>query len=297
LRKRWEQVTLILAVLDEEEMLSAIKEISALSASKQPYTESLNLYTFYMLVRMFIFLYSFEEQMYLVMPDELRIIYEKSDDTETINGEAQHLIEMKKYATACLNLYGVFEAGQFAEVWNRYHKEKIDDEEALDFFLDYRLFMSSYYIMDDYFIVNSKLEDDDLDDLLERQEEIDIGYYMPTKRVINVFSEIGMKYEKTEYLLKLKEFIYSIFTDAEKAEDVFGHITHPNLAGYNDIIYVILVDAGFPFEDEQAVNTFEKLYDRFYRNMRDWDYCGYTPSQASLLFDLQVPPFKLDRGE
>ncbi|MCL1803687.1 MAG: hypothetical protein FWG30_08645 [Eubacteriaceae bacterium] len=289
-----ERFKLMLAVLDDEGMLSALSEISALSANRQPYSKRLNLDMLYMLVRMFIFIYKFEEQQYLVMPDELRILYEKSDDTKMFIGEAQNLIEMKKYATACLNLYGAFEAGRFAEVWNRYHKEKIDEEEAMDFFLDYRLFISSYYIFDDCYIVHTDLIDEDLDDLLERLEEMDIGYYMPTKSVINTYGEAGMRYEKTEYLIKLKEFIYSIFTDDDVAENVLGHITHPNLAGYIDIIYTHLADAGFPFENEQAINTFEKLYESFYLNMRDWDYCGYTQSQVALLFDLRTQPFKLD---
>ncbi|MCL1803688.1 MAG: hypothetical protein FWG30_08650 [Eubacteriaceae bacterium] len=273
-----------------------LDELSLLTEGKLAYPKDASPILLSLLLHMYVFAFKYKEALYIVMPDELRSIYEESYTFEIISDEERHLKDMSKYAIACLNLYGVFDAGLFVEIWNKHHIEKINIEEAVNFFIDNLIFLDDYYIQDGY-IISTMLDENGFNDLLDSIDDLDIGYYMPTKSVINTFGEKGMEYRKTKYFLELEEFIESIFSDAGVAEEVLSFITYPTVAGYADAISDCLEQEGFPFDDEQAVNAFEKKYESFYRNMRDWDYGGYTATQVSILFDRNLLPFKLDRPE
>lgn len=137
-----------------------------------------------------------EDKLYLSIPDEIVEAY-KNLNMDELKVRKNKNQEYYKYIIALCNLYGIYEAKQFVEVYNAHHEDKVTLSEFEDFveIMEPRqLFFSVYYDNDkNCLICSGEDEDDEFFDIYT--ENKDRPYYMPSKEEIE-FLEDG-SYERT----------------------------------------------------------------------------------------------------
>ena len=149
-----------------------------------------------------------DEKLYCIIPDEIIEIY-NNRDIEKVKEQRDFCLEFYKYTVALCNLYGVFEAEQFVEVYNTYHRVKTTVEE----YLDYVKVMGNRQM---YFSIELNDEGDscliytgekeDSDELVESLfTHMEIGFFMPTRSLINHYFENA--FEDTYEFIKFKNYI------------------------------------------------------------------------------------------
>ncbi|MCL1803635.1 MAG: hypothetical protein FWG30_08375 [Eubacteriaceae bacterium] len=272
-----------------------LDDLSALNERKMPAPEAAFLpyliETLY--IDRFIYFYKQNDDIHIVLPNELRLIYKNIKEEKGISEKALRTREMRSYAAALHNLYGVYKIGQYVEIWNRHHKEKMSIMDAESFYYDYDGYNSIYYAEGGY-IISEWIGDDEVDYLIERAESSEIDYYMPTKSVISAYADEDWEYEKTEYSAQIQVFLKGIFSSNDLLDELFMDLTNPFSAGIPGFIYNCLQESGFPLENKELCLEFEKLYDNLFSNMRLWRYFGHTQCQISLLYGQENPPFRLN---
>ena len=264
-------------LLCDEAQLAVVRMAAELSADQKPLTEFLP-YDFRPFHNNgFVYLFSWEDSDYLVLPDELARVYEETfaeDDFVTRN---QHNVKLGVYAKALINLYGAYEIEWFVEVWNHHHRDKIEYKEAEQFLSDQTYFQSDYYFYDG-FVVHDCLFDDDFEELLE--EAGDLDYYMPTKSVIAFYTASDDYYEKTPGAKEMNAFLAGLITNDVKLDNLQLEISI-SCERLESPIYVreCLKEAGFPLDNAEAVAKFEKLFQNLRDNTHIWELRGFTPYQ------------------
>jgi len=276
--------------LCDEELLSFARFAAEISADRKPIPVDMphGYWTFYK--NGFVYLFSWEGSDYLVLPDELARVYNETLADADFPARNKHNLELASYATALLNLYGYYEIGQFVEVWNHHHKEKIEYKDAEKFLSDLANFHSNYFFDEDC-VVHDCLDDDEFDDLYETVSEMD--YYMPTKSVIAAHSEPDEKfYDTTPGAEDLQTFLAGIITDELVLDDLrIGLYMSCQRLESAESVLEQLEDADFPLDDRDAVLKFERLYQNLRYNTHIWVIRGFTPYQYEIETGNQIKRF------
>jgi len=138
--------------LCDEKQLAFVRAAALMSADKKPFVGEMpgEYYAFYF--NGFMFLFSWEDRDYLVLPDELRGIYDRALADADFAAKSGRNQELGKYARGLLHLYGAYEIEWFVEVWNRHHHEKITTEEAEQFLADLEYFDADYYFSEGFIV-------------------------------------------------------------------------------------------------------------------------------------------------
>ena len=240
----------------------------------------------------FVFVFSSENKLYLIIPDELKNIYEETIKEENFHAELAYNREMAKYAIALVNLYGICEIEQFVAVWNQHHKEKTDRKETERFLDESCEFIEDYYLDDGLLISDCFINDDDIDDLFD--EVKNLPYYMPTKRVISLYGDEDCL-ENLPEAKKMSEFLNeyvpndNIWADTLRLSIIFDC---KRLEKPIDIVNT-LHDYNFPVTDKEAMDKFEKAYKILFENTHMWPLRGFTPYQYEQATGKKVKPFKI----
>ena len=133
----------------------------------------------------YIYLYDFNENIYPVIPKELRKLYE-GIPKKKLEDKTRQSQELYSYATALVRLYGIYPVEQFVEVWNAHHKKSISLEEAGMYF--YMMYDRQVYFKYDYqYVLSSHFVNNEGYRLLESMK--DKPYYMPTKDEVFSYSK------------------------------------------------------------------------------------------------------------
>jgi len=264
------------------------------TVNKLAWTENMTYYPFRIFSNNdFIYLFLWEEQYYLVLPDELMTIYnEVMADADFAAVNARN-VEMADYAAALLNLYGMYEIKWFAAVWNQHHKEKISEEEAEQFLSDQANFNADYFT-DVGFVLNEFMDDDELEELQEAIERLD--YYMPTKSVIRTYVQRGYDNSKISGEQEMDDFLAGFINDEQLLEIVQIGITI-SCERMEDPAFIrdLLEDVAAPLHDDTFVERFERLYNNLRYNTHVWPLRGFTPLQYQIETGNTILPFKLPK--
>ncbi|MHB1151572.1 MAG: hypothetical protein ACYCWE_00435 [Eubacteriales bacterium] len=260
-----------------DKQLGFISDVAAMSAGKRPFTEMpLEFYPIYR--NGFVYLFSWEGNDYLVLPDELAEVYHKVLSEADFTVKSKRNQEICAYANALLNLYGAYETEWLVKVWNHHHREKVTNREAEKVLSDLADFHADFYFEEDY-IVHECLFEDEFDQLLEEVCEID--YYMPAKNVIAIYSARNIDY--SEYVpgaVEMNAFLSDIITDEVKLDNLMSEVSIScERIEKSEDVRDYLKTAGFPLEDAKAAAKFEKLYQNLRDNTHIWELRGFTPYQ------------------
>lgn len=261
----------------DEKQLGFISDMAAMSAARRPFTQMpWEFYPFYR--NEFVYLFSWEGSEYLVLPDELAEVYNKTFSEPDFSVKSKRNQEICVYANALLNLYGAYETEWLVKVWNHHHREKITYCETESVLSDLAYFHSDFYFSDNY-VVHDCLFDDDFDELFEEVCEMD--YYMPTKNVIAVYSERNINYrENIPGTEELNDFLSGIIMEDVDPDDLESEIfILCERLEKPDSVRDYLESVGFPLKNTEAKAKFEKLYQNMRDNTHIWELRGFTPYQ------------------
>ena len=133
----------------------------------------------------YVHLYYYNDQVYPILPKELRKIYSQIPKDE-LDSETKLNNRFYYYAVALTQLHGIYTLDHFMEVWNLYNDEKIDFGDALTYF-DMMYDRQDYFNYDYQYVVTNYPTNEDGYSLLDGKE--DQPYYIPTKAQILQYSK------------------------------------------------------------------------------------------------------------
>ena len=280
----------------DKEQLGFLRDAADMSAEKTPFTEMPpgGFYSFF--CNNFVFLFFWEDEYYLVLPDELADIYRgvlSEPDFAAVSGYNQ---ELCAYANALINLYGACEINWYVEVWNNHHREKITLDGARGVLSDLEEFYPNFWL-DDGFIINESLFDDDFEELLEMVGDMD--YYMPSKSVIAIYSEPNESYyEKTSGAKEMNAFLAGIIDNEVKLDNLQLEVALScERLERPEYVRGCLERAEFPLGDAEVSAKFEKLYQNLRDNTHIWELRGFTPYQYEIETGKRLKRFALPMAE
>ncbi|MBE6032460.1 MAG: plasmid pRiA4b ORF-3 family protein [Clostridiales bacterium] len=227
----------------------------------------------------FVFLFSSGSRFKPVLPNELKQLYEEAID----NGLFNRLKRNQKlgiYAEALTNLYGIYGAGQLAEVWNRYNpKDPMSYEEASAMLAEMEDILVCYWYENGYAI------SDYFQDPGEVRVFLDIAgnkpYYMPTEDELERYSTTEFDME-SPYAQRL-----------ELAVSLLARTT-PRRKWREDELLVLLMEGALfqlKFEDilpdlksieffaeNEDCEELREVYELYAENARSWLLRGHRPT-------------------
>jgi hypothetical protein len=231
----------------------------------------------------------------IVCPNEIAdrymIAYEK-DNKERIKMNN----DLSDYTRALQRIYGVFEANQLVTVWNKYNKEKLNEEFIFEFMdiigrRQNYLWWHSPYIISDYF-----MDIEEYEDFLQSRMEKE--YYMPTKKEIEYYMEEEFDIDNLYYKKMLDYFEKQKSLNEVQLDDLMLSIEMGCIFNnsFQDIINIIN-DSGFKFKNLDELNKFMRNYIDLSNNTRKWETKGYKPvelseAKSNVLNDNNVIPFE-----
>jgi hypothetical protein len=244
----------------------------------------------------FAHLFLCEDAFYLVIPEELAAIFREVTAEENFAAKNARNRELSLYASGLLELYGAYEVSWFTSVWNQHHKEKITDEEAMEFLSDMADFHADFHFIEDW-VVHDCLDDDDFDELLEETE--DIPYYMPPKSVIRALSTWDrFEGDKGPAEREMDAFLAEHVADERELEDLQFSIAYSCVQLDSPTkIKEMLADADAPLDSEDFCTAFERLYNKLREETHIWYLKGHTPYQYREATGEELPRFKLPKNK
>jgi len=279
----------------DENKLAFLRFAAELSDKKGIWEPDVNSAPFELFIDFdFIYLFKKDENYYLVFPDELKELFREITSDKNFAGINTKLLEQKFYATALLELYGIYDIYQFIEVWNHHHKDKITYKEAETFFIDRSCYEPDYYFEKNY-IVHNRLNKTKFNELLEIIQNK--KYYMPTKSVLmdcyskiyeyrlpgdNEIDAFIAEYIENEY--KLEKLQFEIKFSCE-------HLKKPAE------LSAILIESDMPVENTVFMEKFERLYNNLRNNTHVWTLRGFTLYQYRNETNKSIPEFHLPRNK
>ena len=234
----------------------------------------------------YIYLYDFNEQIYPIIPKELRKLYEQIPQEE-LEYQVEQSTRLYMYATALVQLYGIYTVEQFLEVWNSHQEEALSFDEASMYF--YMIYDRQNYFGYDYeYVVADYFQDNEGYQLLEKVK--DKPYYMPTKSEIEAYSQ-GSFDETSPHYQNLKKFINSYGCMAEiKVEGLVGEIAHACVMDqpFQEVMG-LLKAYDLVVNNEEDMRIFEDLYAAVNNHTRKLILRGFTLAELFGESDQPLP--------
>ena len=279
--------------LANEKELAFLQTAAELTKAKSPWKDDVRHYPFRVFgFNHFVFLFQYEDELHLVLPEELIEEYQKIIAEESFAETNSRNNELFTYAAALSNLYGIYEIEQFVAVWNRHHKDKITEDEAETFLLNRSHLNSDYYLCDG-FVVHDCLSYDDFDELFEATFEMD--YYMPTKSIIKTYATKGYDEPDFKEINELREFLSKFINNEKVMEDLPYDLFRSCKRLKNpDRVIDALKNAGAPLKDKVFCEKFERLYNNLRNNIHIWELRGFLPHQFQAETGESIPRFSLN---
>ncbi|MCL1803683.1 MAG: hypothetical protein FWG30_08625 [Eubacteriaceae bacterium] len=292
--KRKEDFQCMLTSYSDKRLSGFLSDVAELSAKKLPFAENLPsaLWVFY--YDRYVYIFSHEDQIYCILPDELREIYENMGLENSLSGKALRTKEICGYASALLCLYGAYEIKHFVKVWNQYHTEKIEMAEAERFFQTFEEYRDDYFL-DVGYSVSETLSSRQVAELKDTVKKLKLDYYMPAESDIAAFIENEPKalFANASCLSEMSDFLAGLSISQESIDELLSIMSEPVSPAYPASLREALARAAFPTDNGQACESFETLYTNLNSNKRVWQYRGYTPSQISEMRGVAIQAYKI----
>ncbi len=232
-------------------------------------------------------IYSFyiEDEVYFVIPDEIKQAYNSIDQKLFVKTRERYQI-VRQYILAMTNLYGAFKADMLVEVFNKQNQTKIDIGEFLIIYLhlarrDEQFYLHGDYIISDYFLYDAMDEFEELLDDIKGKP-----YYIPEKNELLKFADDNY-FEMTPQLTALKKFILNeLCTDRQLVDYLIDDIqlACSMEAPIEEVMYEF-ERRGIGFKDRNQIKRFVPLIMDVYNHTRTWANCGHTPAEMRALAD------------
>lgn len=232
-------------------------------------------------------IYSFyiEDEIYFVMPDEIKQAYNSIDHKLFVKTRERYQT-VRKYILAMTNLYGAFKTDMLVEVFNNQNHMKLDIGELITIYhrlakRDERFYLNGDYIISDYFMYDGMEEFEELLDDIKGKP-----YYIPEKNKLLKYADDNY-FELTPQLTALKIFILNeLCTDRQLVDYLIDDIqlACSMEAPIEDVMYEF-ERRGIIFKDRNQISRFVPFIVDVYNHTRLWANCGHTPAEMRALSD------------
>ena len=213
----------------------------------------------------------------IIIPDEVRDLYEKIFTAEFIEEKARFDLVLK-YCVACTNLYGIVPYAKVVEIFNMQNDEKTCVEEVLADYHNIGLREVFFTLEGEYFVHEAIDGEDEFNALQDNQG--DKPYFIPEKEDLLKYANDDY-FERNEAYVNLKEYIVkNVLPNEEEAEDLCNDLQLACCFGEGpaDALNQFLMRE-IEFENEEQVYLIGNLLAELNNTTRMWDNRGFTPNE------------------
>ena len=185
-------------------------------------------------------------------------------------------IELNRYMIALTRLYGVLHHRQFVKLYNRHHKDKINQQVIVEN-LDRLHNNQKQYRIDDMLISHYSIKQRFIIDYLEAQGNK--PYYDPSKEEIDDLLEIGILLEEQEYFAMDSFFQKHLHYDEEKTARIMFELLHEILISLYPVDFGDFITRNQITLKENDLNDFFSCMMELHNHSRMWVNRGYSPTE------------------
>ena len=222
--------------------------------------------------------------------------------------QQQRINLIRKYVSACINLYGVISIGKVTEIYRNQTGKNLMDNELQNLAIDPYYPLRHIGLCEDYLVCESLIvfceDSSEVEQLLQMQENK--PFYIPDQEVLLNYSDDNFAEKNDQYEI-LKEYIMNKYISNEKIVEDFCkdiQLSFKMDFGFEDIASSINANIdqyGINLKSEKETKKFLAYAMNLLYNTRRWIHRGYTDkeveqmngsqdlnNQKKLLYDFKV---------
>lgn len=234
--------------------------------------------------------------MKVIAPSDVVKAYERINKKE-FHEKRKRVCLISEYLQALNYLYGVTPIDLVLDIFNKYEKSKLNQDELLEVYELMALYQSDFVRIEDMFVDFNLVDGGAYLDFLKAVEGK--SYYVPSKEKIN---QLGNVYcgEISEELYEL----YSLLGNKYKLDDAFvievcGCIEENiHLSCRMQDIFDILERAGITFDSKKEIAEITAILSNLWNNTRMITNLGFTPNElvsiSNKIRNNNLIPFRKD---
>ncbi len=234
-------------------------------------------YTFFIKIQSMGFLEVFydEDNQYIVIPEEVKSLYEKIND-EDFKHEKELLNNLNKYARAATAIYGYINKDDFIEIFNRQNGYEINAQ-YLEKNLSKFIVIDSGYLFWENYIVNSVLEGYESTYVeFQNREIINKPKFHATNEQYLNYSKFNY-YEDESEVKKIKDFLFeNLKLENSIINLIISKMYYLTVMGATIIEIVNIFDGYFINLSSKKFNEIVNLVSDMMNTTRLWINNGYT---------------------
>lgn len=235
------------------------------------------LYSFFVRIRSMGFLEVFyaENNQYIVIPQEVKHLYEKTIDKD-FEVEKKLSNDLNKYAIATTSIYGLITKEDFIKLFNDQNNQKIEIED-LNKILSRFIIMDSGYFLWENFIVHSVLKDYESKYMeLNYNKSSNKPRFYPEKEQILEFSKPNF-YENQKEMKEIKNFIFkTLKLESNVINSIIDEMHYLATMGGTILEIINVFDRYFVNLSMTELSEVADLIINMMNNTRLWVNNGYT---------------------
>ncbi|MNW43291.1 hypothetical protein D3C74_204870 [compost metagenome] len=248
---------------------------SLLDGSYQPSNATPFGYYYYFLDRGLLFTFFENNQLYLVIPDEVKSAIRKLDQP-SFRKALQRSHQLYNYLMSAINLYGIIAPAKLVEIINAQNGgESISEEELLQQLDSFLQRTDQYFELRKGYIASLDMEDKEFEDLVDKVQGK--PNFVPDQQELFKYADHDY-FEITPQLTALREFITKEFRlDPESAEYLVDDIqlSCSMEASLQDLLYEF-ERRDLDFTSQQQAQQTVALITDVYDHTRMWSNAGHT---------------------
>ncbi|WP_339820275.1 SEC-C metal-binding domain-containing protein [Paenibacillus sp. FSL R7-0216] len=248
---------------------------SLLDGSYQPSNATPFGYYYYFLDRGLLFTFFENNQLYLVIPDEVKSAIRKLDQP-SFRKALQRSHQLYNYLMSAINLYGIIAPAKLVEIINAQNGgESISEEELLQQLESFLQRTDQYFELRKGYIASLDMEDKEFEDLVDKVQGK--PNFVPDQQELFKYADHDY-FEITSQLTALREFVTKEFRlDPESAEYLVDDIqlSCSMEASLQDLLYEF-ERRDLDFTSQQQAQQTVALITDVYDHTRMWSNAGHT---------------------
>ncbi|MUG88964.1 hypothetical protein GNP92_21750 [Paenibacillus timonensis] len=248
---------------------------SLLDGSYQPSNATPFGYYYYFLDRGLLFTFFENNQLYLVIPDEVKSAIRKLDQP-SFRKALQRSHQLYNYLMSAINLYGIIAPAKLVEIINAQNGGKsILEEELLQQLESFLQRTDQYFELRKGYIASLDMEDKEFEDLVDKVQGK--PNFVPDQQELFKYADHDY-FEITPQLTALREFVTKEFRlDPESAEYLVDDIqlSCSMEASLQDLLYEF-ERRDLDFTSQQQAQQTVALITDVYDHTRMWSNAGHT---------------------
>jgi len=191
------------------------------------------------------------------------------------------MTQLTKYIIALTNLYGILHKNKLIEIYNSQNDEKITMEDVETYLQNppYVLADNFTEIYEDYFVKESIIENNGIDELMSEKENK--PYYIPEQEELLKYVE-DCYFEKSPTYYKVYDYIKENFYEGDdyKTQLLMEELQAICQFVFNmKLIFYCINNRGIIFESHDQVKEVLQLVMNLSNNVRLWENNGHTPQE------------------